>query len=256
MPTDPADWRDASAASPLVVGDADLPAAVIAHGSGSTAGFVARVFAGALAACGFRLVTWNQWDAGADRALADLAGLADRFGAALLGGLSLGAHLAARLAASDSRVASCGLWLVMPAWTGDADAVARLSQDVAAAVTAHGVEGALQQVEEGAPPWVHGELADAWSAYGEERLVRALRDTASSLAPTRGELAALDRAAGVVALAGDPFHPESVAAAWAETLPRAAVRVVPPTGPAGDRGVLGRAAAHAWRAAGGVSGSR
>lgn len=256
MPPDLAHWREASAASPLVVGDADLPAAVIAHGAGSTADFIARSFAAALAACGFRLVTWNQWDAGAERSLADLADLANRFDAALLGGFSLGAHLAARLAARDPGAAAAGLWLVMPAWTGLPDGVAHLSHEAAAAVAADGVDGALRRVEHGAPAWVHGELATAWAEYGAERLARSLRDTAASLAPTTEELASLDRAVGVVALAGDPFHPEPVAEAWAGTLPRARLRVVQPVEPAADRAVLGRAAAAAWRAAGGVSGSR
>ena len=63
----------------------------------------------------------------------------------LIAGISLGAHAAVRWAASNRRKARRldGLWLVLPAWTGEADAVAALSSTAADEVAAEGLR----------PPW-------------------------------------------------------------------------------------------------------
>src|SRR5689334_24975456 len=87
-------------------------------GSGSDAVFLRSVFADALAAVGVDLVAPAP-RRGADvvagyRAALDAAGP----GPVLVGGVSLGAHVAARWAAAAPRGRVAGLRLALPAWTG------------------------------------------------------------------------------------------------------------------------------------------
>jgi len=89
-------------------------AAVLAHGAGSTPDLVRRAFGPALDEIGVRLVTWQQrpdprsW-------LRELDTLVREHDAVLVGGVSLGAHLAARWAADTPRTSNLrGLLLVMP----------------------------------------------------------------------------------------------------------------------------------------------
>lgn len=225
------------------------PVAVIAHGSGSSAAFVQRAAGPALAAAGFRLVAMQDRSGDVEQLSHRLAALADRYRAALVGGISLGAHAAVRVAIA--RPGLDGLVLLLPAWTGPAGTVARLSaaaaDQVEADLRAGGMAAAVRRV--GRSGWAGAELAASWQAYGAEGLVASLRATATSRGPTVGELRAVPCPAGVVAVRSDPFHPVEVAAAWARAIPVAALTVLAPSAPAADRGVLGVAAVAAWRRA-------
>lgn len=135
----------------------------------------------------------------------------------VVGGVSLGAHVAARWAvANPDRCA--GLVLALPAWTGAPDGApaalaARASAEV---VRSHGLATALS----GTSGWLHDELTRAWHGYGEQ-LVPHLEEAAESLAPTLEELGSLDVPVGIVGCTDDPVHPIAVARAWAQALPRA-----------------------------------
>jgi pimeloyl-ACP methyl ester carboxylesterase len=135
----------------------------------------------------------------------------------VVGGVSLGAHVAARWAvANPDRCA--GLVLALPAWTGapggaPAALAARASADV---VRTQGLTTALS----GTTGWLHEELTRAWHGYGD-LLVPHFEEAAQSLAPTLDELRSLDVPVGIVGCTDDPVHPISVARAWAEALPRA-----------------------------------
>jgi len=218
--------------------------AVLAHGSGSSADFVRRVFAPALAECGIDLVAVEERSGDVHRVAATLAAAADTHAADLVGGVSLGAHAAVLVAAA--RVRLSGVLLVLPAWTGPPGEVAALSAAAADEVEREGMAAVLARVR--TQGWVGAELAAAWPDYGDD-LVGTLRATATSPGPTTQQLRAVRAPAGLVALDPDPFHPADVARAWRRLLPSAALEVLPDDAPAADRAILGRAAVRAWQRA-------
>lgn len=228
---------------------------MLAHGSGSTGDVVRRALGGPLAAAGFRLVAVEDRSGDVEEVTRLLVAAATAEEAALVGGVSLGAHAAVRAAARATLPGLRGLLLALPAWTGPPGPVAALSTVAAEEIERAGLAAAVRRVQgEG---WVGAELAAAWPAYGHDRLVAALRRTARSPGPTAAELGAVAVPAGLVALDPDPFHPVGVAREWARLIPHAVLEVLPHDAPADDRGVLGRALLSAWRAAGGLaSGSR
>jgi pimeloyl-ACP methyl ester carboxylesterase len=135
----------------------------------------------------------------------------------VVGGVSLGAHVAARWAARNPGRCA-GLILALPAWTGvPGDAPAALAARASAEiVTNHGLETAL----EGTTGWLRDELTRAWRGYGDQ-LVPHLEEAAESPAPTLDELKSLTVPTGIVGCTDDPVHPIGVAEQWAEAIPRA-----------------------------------
>jgi pimeloyl-ACP methyl ester carboxylesterase len=247
-------------------GTAGVPAAVVLPGSGSTAEFVARAFATPLAAAGYALVTADPPPA--DPVVPDpvevwalaLDALTRREQVALVGGVSLGAHAAARWTAREPGRCE-GLLLVMPAWTGEPDAVAAVSGSTADEIDRLGAEALLTRLRGLAPrgsagAWVVDELDAAWHRRGRVELVAELRGVAASAAPTEQELGRVTAPCGVVALRDDPLHPAAVAHRWAASLPRAALETVDHRAVARDRAVLGSAVLRALAAAAVPTGSR
>lgn len=228
------------------------PVAVILPGAGSSADFVARAFGGPVRAAGYGLVTPVP-EPGAGVVAAALRAL-DEAAAAhgpalrLVGGVSLGAHLAARWAASRPGTVA-GLLLVLPAWTGEPGTIAAATAASAETIDRLGTDGALAAAG-AAVPWVAAELAAAWPAYGD-RLAASLRAAAGAPGPSLGELGSLRGPAGVVAFADDPLHPYGVAREWAAAVPRAALRTLHLADLAADPAVLGRTALAALAAAAG-----
>jgi pimeloyl-ACP methyl ester carboxylesterase len=181
-----------------------------------------------------------------------VAAAAVRRGADLLvGGVSLGAHLAARWAA-DHPGGVAGLLLALPAWTGDpATAPAALAARYSAArVRTVGTAGALAEVRAAAPGWLADELARAWAGYGAG-LAASLEAAAAAAGPRPTELARLAAPAGLAAVRGDAVHPVAVAREWRAHLPRAALVTTRSGAFGADPAVLGRAAVLAWLRAGG-----
>jgi pimeloyl-ACP methyl ester carboxylesterase len=220
--------------------------AVVLPGAGSSAGFVSRAFGGPLRAAGYALLApapepGPDLVAAAFRALdAAAAAYGDRL--RLVGGVSLGAHIAARWAArwAVARPAALdGVLLALPAWTGPPGPVAVTTAASADLVERLGTAGALAAAGT-AVGWVAGELAAAWPAYGDG-LAASLRAAAAAPGPTPAELAALPVPAGLAAFADDPLHPVAVAREWAAAIPRAALRELPLSAPAADRALLGTA---------------
>jgi pimeloyl-ACP methyl ester carboxylesterase len=227
------------------------PAAVVAHGAASTAEFVRRAFEPALAAAGYRLVTWDR--RGHDDAEAQLAALVDETRARIVGGVSYGALVATRFVAARGAAGLDGMLLALPPPPGE---LAPSPSTVIRQIGEHGIAAALDEVCRGAPPWIGAELRSAWPTYGADELVAELCLAAGLTEPSAADFAHCDVATGVVSLADDPFHPAAVAAAWTAGLPRAALEPLALTAPAGDVSVIGAAAVRAWRAAGALSGSR
>ena len=224
--------------------------AALLPGSGSDHVFVTAVFAQPLAALGIRLVAAPP-AAGAS-VVEGMRRSLDSVGdpRALVGGISLGAQVAARWAAANPG-GCAGLLLALPGWTGVpagpvAPPAAAAALASAAAVRRDGVPRTLAAVRASAPVrWVAEELDRAWRAHGDH-LADALQAAAAAPGPTPAELGRLAAPAGVAALADDPLHPHAVAAHWATAIPRAALVTTTLAALGRDRAALGRAAVLAW----------
>jgi pimeloyl-ACP methyl ester carboxylesterase len=221
--------------------------AVLLPGTGSDEVFVARVFAGPLADVGLAVEAPRPavCAALAERHLAALDAAADRHGVIITGGISFGAHLAVEWAAANPDRCG-GLLLAMPGWHGPpADApgsvAARLGAD---AVDADGIDRALAAASSGVPAWLARELDRSWRRSGAG-LAESLRVAAGRPAPTLRCLAGITAPAGVAGCVDDAVHPLAVARAWADALPRAALRTLKFAELGADPAVLGRAALSA-----------
>ena len=265
-----------------MAGPADGAVAVLLPGAGSSADFLRRAFARPLAAAGCRLVAMpprpGTGVVEAGYAALDTALRAYGPRLRLVGGVSLGAHVAACWTArqpaagdgpprptapwaahepapgaatgSDLRQSAVpGLLLALPAWTGAPGPVAAATAGAADRVAELGVAGALRAAGAGPIRWVAAELAAAWPAYGDG-LAATLRAAAAARGPSVGELRSVTAAAGVVCFTDDPLHPAAVAEEWATVLPRAGLARLRLADLAADRSVLGAAAVRALAAAG------
>jgi pimeloyl-ACP methyl ester carboxylesterase len=231
--------------------------AVLLPGTGSDDVFVRSVFEVPLAAVGIRTIApcpspgprlgetfLDELDAASER----------NVGGVLVGGISFGAHLAAEWALRN-RDRCAGLLLALPAWNGVPDnSPAALSARLGAdAVRENGTEVALRTVGESVDPWLVTELGRAWRGYGDG-LADSLVAAADRPAPTLEELATLDIPVGVAAFTDDQVHPASVARAWVDAMPRAALCTTRLDIVGADPEALGRAAVMAWLRAGGTPG--
>lgn len=240
-------------------GDAAAPAAVLASGVGSTGEFAARCWASCVAA-GYRLVTYDlrghgastPLDAGAQTLahhVGDLAALAGATGARVVGGTSLGAHVAASYAATGAPVDA--LLLAIPGWLGAGTPTALANAAVAEEIAATGVAATLARIaaDPAVPRWVVIELERSWPAHDPESLVAAFTAVSRDAAPDPATLATVGAAAGVVGLVDDPAHPFAAAEAYAAALPRAALESLTLAEWGEKRAILGDAALAACRRA-------
>ncbi|SFQ60803.1 hypothetical protein SAMN05421810_110186 [Amycolatopsis arida] len=223
--------------------------AVVLPGTGSDEVFARAVFEGPLRAVGLRAVAPPP-PAGAALVTGSLAVLDELAAAAgepiVVGGISLGAHLATEWAVRNPRRCA-GVLAALPAWIGrraDAPAAvaARASADL---VDRHGVSAALALATDGVPDWLAAELRRAWKRHGTG-LAASLRAAAAHPAPLATALAALRVPVGIAACGDDPVHPAATAYAWARALPRATVRETTLVALGRDPESLGRAAVLAW----------
>jgi pimeloyl-ACP methyl ester carboxylesterase len=230
-------------------GDPAAPAAVLAHGVGSTGEFAARCWSGC-ATAGYRLVTYDLRGHGdstpladpADHALdhhvADLAAVVEATGARVVGGTSLGAHVAAAYAATGAPLDA--LLLAIPGVPG--------TRTPADEIERTGLAATLARIarDPDVPRWVAIELDRAWPRHDPASLVAALRAVATVEAPTLDRVTA---PAGIVALVDDPGHPFAAAEAYAAALPRAALEALTLAEWGERRSLLGDAALTACRSA-------
>jgi pimeloyl-ACP methyl ester carboxylesterase len=217
---------------------------LLAHGAGSSPDVVRRLLAPCLPADAE--VVAPELRADVESAVRALAAAADGREVVLAGGISLGAHALALLAARTG--ADHPLVLAMPAWTGAPGDVAAATAAAAADLAVRGRATVLASIA--ADPltrddWVRAELEAGWATYDDDELVTALRAASVSHGPSLDELGAVRAPVAVVALDDDPLHPASVAQQWAAAVPRSRFSSVARHAPAADRGALGRAAALA-----------
>lgn len=224
--------------------------AVLCHGAGSSAEFLARAFpADRLGVAGCRYVDDRTGDMAAITAA--LAAAAEGVGGpVLLGGVSLGAHAAADLLSSPTAPShAVGALLCMPAWLGEPDPVAAMTGATATQVRTSGIAHLLAQLD--GSDWVTRELRRAWTQRDDGALAAELLTASTQPTPGDDRLAGVRLPVGVVALADDPFHPAATAARWVRSLPYGALSVLGRADPDPDRAVFadhGRLAlAAAWR---------
>jgi pimeloyl-ACP methyl ester carboxylesterase len=228
--------------------------AVLLPGSGSDEVFVRAALAGPLRAIGLTVHAppvrpgrhlvrdyLRSLSSGRDQA-------ADLGVPLLVGGVSLGAQVAARWAATRSgdRVLG-GLLLALPAWTGQpASAPAVLAAAATAdAVRRNGLAATIVATQARTPRWLGDELARAWARHGDQ-LADSLSTASTTPGPTEAELARLTVPAALVGLRDDPVHPLPVAVRWRHLLPRSALVTTTLQTLGRDPTTLGRALALAW----------
>lgn len=237
------------------------PIALVLHGTGSNPDFVRRTFHQATEARGYSLATYRLRGHGPgavpgpysfDQHLNDLQELLFGFGDQLhyVGGISLGAHLTATLAARRALPFSVdGLLLAIPAWTGEPEAVAHANAVQADQIAELGTAECLRRLDESLAGsdvhWVYDEMAWTWPEHDEASFEAILRATAASHAPELADLGEISLPTGVAASDDDPLHPRAVGKAWANAIPRAALRTHSMKDFGLDRGILGE---NAWRA--------
>lgn len=143
-----------------------------------------------------------------------------------VGGISLGAVLAARWAVAnpDRTVAVIA---VLPPWTGAPDdAPAAVSaRHTAAALRRDGLVATTAAMRSSSPDWLADELARSWERQWPA-LPDAMEQAAACVAPRSDQLRALTTPLAVVAAPDDLVHPIAVAADWAAWAPHAAMAEV------------------------------
>lgn len=230
---------------------AGQPSAALLHGSGSDSVFVRASFAAPLARAGFRLLAPDDRTGAADLMIRRLDGLRQTTRLAIAGGVSVGAHAAARWAATSQSPELEGLILVMPAWTGAPGTAADLTAYTARSIRRHGVSFELQRLEREVGEqhdWVLDELQRSWPLQ-QQSLAESMERTAASRGPYLSELARIAVPVALVALRDDPLHPTVVAHEWATTLRHACVVELERHAPAQRREIIGEAALVALRKA-------
>jgi len=231
--------------------------AVLLPGSGSDEVFVRAALAAPLRAIGLT-VHAPPVRPGAEvvEGYLDALEAAALDGPVLVGGISLGAQVAARWAArrgADSGGVA-GLLLALPAWTGrPGSAPAAVAASATAdAVRRDGLAATIDQTRAQTPAWLGDELARAWRRHGAG-LADSLDTAAATPGPTATELAGLRVPVAVVGMRDDPVHPLPVAREWAELAPRSALVSSTLAALGRDRATLGRALALAWLRASSVT---
>lgn len=198
---------------------------VLLPGTGSDDEYIRSAFEGPLAEAGADLVAVAPDPTGVVggylRALDTAAGK----GPVIVGGVSLGAAVAATwaLAHPDRTLA---VLAALPAWTGPSDgAPASLSaRHTAALLRRDGLAATTAMMRASSPAWLADELARSWRRQWP-LLPAALDEAAGFTAPNRSELSLLAAPLAVVAAEDDPIHPIAVARDWVAAAPRAALRI-------------------------------
>lgn len=232
----------------------EVSGAVVAllPGTGSDDDYLRRAFAGPLGRAGARLVAVAP-DPGRlvesyQDALDQACGEAGPAGRIVVGGVSLGAVLAARWAL-DHPDRTAAVLAVLPPWTGAPGAApaAVSARHTAGLLRSDGLAATTAAMRASSPPWLADELARSWQRQWP-LLPDAMTEAAGCVAPTCEELGRLAAPLAVVAACDDLVHPAAVAADWAACAPRAALRTVRLEDFGPDPQLLGQACVEALRA--------
>lgn len=224
--------------------------AVLLAGTGSDDDYVRRVFGAALRRAGADLIAVPPQPDALVRGY--LRGLDDAAAAEpiVVGGISLGAAVAARWAlAHPDRV--LGVLVALPAWSGaPGDAAAAVSaRHTAGLLRRDGLAATTAAMRESSPGWLADELSRSWRRLWPA-LPEAMEEAARYVGPTAEQLRTLAAPMGVVGALDDPIHPVEVAREWADAAPRAVLITVRLADFGPRPAELGRACVAALLAAG------
>ncbi|ORB87851.1 hypothetical protein B1987_25235 [Mycobacterium kansasii] len=200
--------------------------AVVLPGTGSDEDYVQRAFSGPVRGAGGVLMTPapqpEQLIAGYLAALDDAA----RRGRVVVGGISIGAAVAAAwaLAHPDRTVA---VLAALPAWTGPPEAApaAHAARYTASQLRRDGLAATTTQMRASSPAWLADELARSWRVQWPQ-LPGAMEEAAAYVAPGCSDLERLNAPLGIAAAVDDPIHPLQVGVDWVTSAPQAALRTV------------------------------
>ncbi|MCV7408829.1 hypothetical protein AWC05_07470 [Mycobacterium florentinum] len=214
---------------------------VLLPGTGSDDVYVNRAFSGPLRNAGARLIApAPRPDRLVDGYLCALDDAA-REGPIAVGGISIGAAVAAAWALAHPRQ-TVAVLAALPAWAGPpgtapAALAARYS---ASALRADGLAATTAQMRASSPAWLAEELTRSWLAQWPQ-LPDAMDEAAAYVAPSCDELNTLAAPLGVAAAVDDPIHPLQAGLDWVAAAPRAALRTVTLDQIGADAGALGAA---------------
>jgi pimeloyl-ACP methyl ester carboxylesterase len=223
---------------------------VLLPGTGSDDNYVYRAFSGPLKQVGAVLVTPPPQPEslidGYLRALDDAA----REGPIAVGGISIGAAVAAAWALAHPGQAVAVL-AALPPWTGaPGPALAALAaRHSASQLRRDGLAATTTQMRASSPPWLAEELTRSWRVQWP-LLPNAMEEAAAYVAPGRADLARLSAPLGVAAAVDDPIHPLQVGVDWVSAAPHAALRTVTLDEFGADAAALGAACLAALADAG------
>jgi pimeloyl-ACP methyl ester carboxylesterase len=223
---------------------------VLLPGTGSDDNYVARAFSSPLKQVGAVLVTPPPQPEslidGYLRALDDAA----RAGPIAVGGISIGAAVAAAWALAHPGQA-VAVMAALPPWTGaPGPALAALAARHAASLLRRdGLAATTTQMRASSPPWLAEELTRSWRVQWP-LLPDAMEEAAAYVAPGRADLARLSAPLGVAAAVDDPIHPLQVGVDWVSAAPHAALRTVTLDEFGADAAALGAACLAALADAG------
>lgn len=200
--------------------------AVLLPGTGSDDDYVRRAFCGPLHRVGARVLTppprASQLIGGYLAALDDAA----RRGPIAVGGVSIGAAVAAAWALNHPDH-SIAVLAALPPWTGPSGAAvaAGAARHTAAQLRQHGLTAVTAQLRASSPPWLAEELARSWRGQWPH-LPDAMDEAAAFAAPSLTQLTGLAVPLAVVAASDDPVHPLHVGMDWVAAAPHAALQTV------------------------------
>jgi len=199
---------------------------VMLPGTGSDEVYVDRAFAAPLRGVGARMRTPPPRPGGLIDSYRAALDDAAQHGPIAVGGISLGAAVAAAWALAHPET-TVAVLAALPAWTGAPDAApaARAARHSADQLRRDGLAATTIQMRASSPPWLAEELSRSWRRLWPH-LPDALEEAADYVAPTRAELARLSIPMGIATATDDPIHPLEVGVEWAAAAPHASVRTV------------------------------
>jgi pimeloyl-ACP methyl ester carboxylesterase len=224
--------------------------AVLLPGTGSDDDYVHRVFSPTLLRLGVSVVTPTPQPNRLLDAYVDDLDAAARGGPVLVGGVSIGAAVAAAWALRRP-AAALGVLAALPAWSGSPEgaAAALTARHTAALLLRDGLGATIAGMRASSPAWLADELTRSWVGQWPA-LPDAMLAASTFVAPTGAELETLAVPMGLAAATDDPVHPVEVALEWLSAAPRAALRTVTLDAMGADPTVLGDACVAALLEAG------
>ena len=214
---------------------------VLLPGTGSDDDYVYRAFSGALHDVGAVVVAQPPQPDGLVAGYLEALENAAREAPIAVGGVSLGAAVAASWAlAHPARVVA--VLAALPPWTGSPESApaARAARESAHTLRRDGLVAATAAMRASSPPWLADELTRSWVGQWPG-LPDAMEEASRYVAPTCVELEGLPAPMGVASAVDDPVHPLEVGLEWVAAAPRASLRTVTLADIGSDPGALGAA---------------